>query len=674
MISAMENPKESGRPNAAAASRAAVAAVAVVLVIGTIAAYWGLWNNGFINYDDNQYVTENRYVINGLTWQGVVWAFTCEHSYNWHPMTWLSHMMDVQLFGLDPAGHHVINLLLHTINVLLLFGLLRYMTGSLWRSALVAGLFAVHPLHVESVAWVAERKDVLSTLFWLLTVWLYVRYARRPGTVRYVWVVVLFALGLMAKPMLVSLPAVLLLLDYWPLGRFQWKAPVVRHLLLEKLPLAAMSLASAAITLHAQRNAIVPTDLLALPIRLENAVASYARYLLDMFWPGGLAVFYAIPIDGLALIAVISCLVVVAVTWFALRTGRVRGYVLVGWLWYLITLLPVLGIVQVGTQSHADRYTYVPLIGIFIALVWGVSDMVAHRPALRMVSSLAAVVILSTCAVLTNRMAHNWHDDVTLFGHAVDVGQRNYVTLGNLGVALGNRGQVDRGMSYLKETHELFPADVKVLVAMGSITENSGRLAEAMEYYRKALELDPGIKEAQVGMASILVHSGRSQEALPYCRRAIELDPDLALAHNIMGMALSDVGEWDQSLRAFEKVLELRPNMAVACRNMAVVYGKKGDRAGVVRSYERLVAINPDYGAWLSLSRAQFEADDLQDARHSCERAIELDSAKAAAYVGLASIDEKLGNTSGAVAAARKAMTVEPNSAEARQIYERLTK
>jgi protein O-mannosyl-transferase len=393
-----------------------------------------------------------------------------------------------------------------------------------------------------------------------------------------------------------------------------------------------------------------------------------------MLWPAGLAVFYAMSYGGLGLRAVIVGVMLIAITIVVCRAGKERKYLPVGWLWYLVTLVPVIGIVQVGTQSHADRYTYVPLVGIFVALAWAMGDVIAERPRLRRAFFAAAVVILAVLGTMTHQMVKYWRDDVTLFGRAVAVGQKNYVTLGNLGVALGNRGEVDRGLAYLGETQALYPDDVRILVAMGSLNENRGRLTEAKEYYEKALSLDPKIKDAQVGMASVLVHSGRAQEALPYCRRAIELDANLALAYNIMGMALSDTGKLDESLAAFRKVLELRPDMVVVYRNMAIVYGKQGDLSGILWAYERLNAAKPEYSTWLSLGKAQFDMERLAEAERSCREAIRLDPKQAAAYVGLAAILEKRGYKTQAVAVVEKALAMEPNSIEARQTYERLTK
>ena len=389
--------------------------VLIALAVLTAALYGQVLNHDFIKYDDTGYVTENPVVQGGLTWKGFLWAFTTLSMANWHPLTWLSHMLDVELFGMKPGLHHLVSVLFHILNTSLLFLVLRQMTGALWRSAFVAALFALHPLHVESVAWVSERKDVLSTLFWLLTLWAYARYTKNPGLPKYWPVLLFFALGLLAKPMLVTLPLVLLLMDYWPLGRLRWQqappaAPlpssatpvkqgkkrkkplreqkkpplsvdagkwrVVLPLLYEKLPLFALSAASSVITIHAQQKggAVAPMDLFPLPDRLATAITAYVAYLWKMLWPSGLSIFYPLEVNSPVVVAACASLLL-ALTFAAVRGAVKRPYFLVGWLWYLITLLPVIGIIKVGDASMADRYTYVALMGPFVALAWGSFDL-----------------------------------------------------------------------------------------------------------------------------------------------------------------------------------------------------------------------------------------------------------------------------------------------------------
>ena len=343
--------------------------IAFVLTIITAVVYSGVFKNDFINFDDNVYVTSNTHIQQGLSWEGVMWAFTTIYGSNWHPLTWISHMLDIQFFGLNPAGHHLTNLIFHILATLLLFGFLRYATGKVWVSSLVAALFALHPVHVESVAWVAERKDVLSAIFWFLTLWAYVYYTRSPNKRKYALVLILFAFGLLAKPMLVSLPFILLLLDYWPLERMTLNRQAVGLLLLEKIPLLIMAVASSIITVIAQQEAISGFNRIDFKIRLSNAILSYCIYLWQAFWPTGLAIFY--PYANPHSINVLGCsFLLVVVTVAVLWKGRQSKFLITDWFWFIIALIPVIGIVQVGGQAHADRYTYLPFIGIFIIFIW----------------------------------------------------------------------------------------------------------------------------------------------------------------------------------------------------------------------------------------------------------------------------------------------------------------
>ncbi|HEY0512079.1 MAG TPA: hypothetical protein VGH73_09255 [Thermoanaerobaculia bacterium] len=436
------------------------------LTLLTLTACLPTLHNGFVNLDDGLYVTGNRWVRMGITRAGLAWALTANVGNNWHPLTLLSHMLDCQLFGLDPAGHHATSLLLHLANVLLLFAALRRMTGAVWRSAAVAALFAVHPTHVESVAWVAERKDVLSALFWILAMAAYERYARRPSLGRYLPVALAMALGLAAKPMLVTLPFALLLLDVWPLERLSlgWK-----RLAAEKLPLLALSAASSLITLRYQRTSLAPLDALPWGLRLANAAVSYAAYLGKTLLPRHLAVFYPLPIEIPAWKTAAATALLAAITALALWKARRAPWLLVGWLWFLGTLVPVIGLVQVGRQAMADRYLYIPSIGLFLAIVWGiweVAELGAKRRAVLATASAAAILAL---AVETWAQAGTWRDSVALYRHALSVTRDNYVA--HVGLA-------------------------KALVGKGD-------LAGAEAQYRAALALRPALAEARIGLEEI---------------------------------------------------------------------------------------------------------------------------------------------------------------------------
>jgi hypothetical protein len=442
----------------------------------------------FVNYDDPQYVTANSHVQEGLTVAGVRWAFTTFTEGNWHPLTWISLMLDGSIGGLDPRVFHLTNLILHLANTLLLFLVLDRMTGLPRRSAVTAALFAIHPLHVESVAWIAERKDVLSTLFMLLTLAAYVGYVERPGLARRLAVVLLFALGLMAKPMLVTLPVLLLLLDAWPLRR---QGPW-RRLMLEKAPLFAMSIIAGVVTVVAQWQGETVRSLAAYPIgvRVANAIVATATYLGQAIWPTGLAVFYPHPHASLAAATVIgSAVVLAAVTFWTIHVRRSRPYLLFGWAWYLVTLAPVAGIVQVGSQARADRYTYIPLIGIFLGAVWAISDRFSDRPALLSGMTWAVLVMLGIGAFV---QVGTWRDSVTLFRHALAVTDDNAVAHNNLGTAL-----------------------LRLRL-----------LSEAEEHFREAVRINPAFAEAHSNLGAALGRQGRTDEAIPEFERALELQPD----------------------------------------------------------------------------------------------------------------------------------------------------
>ncbi len=503
--------------------------VCMLLAVVTLAAYWRVKDCDFVRYDDNVYVTANPPMSEGLNAETTKWAFTSLHAANWHPLTWISLLADMRMSGMDPEQFHVTNLLLHLANVLLLFLLLKRMTKSTWKSAFVAALFAVHPLHVESVAWISERKDVLSTFFWMLTTWAYVRYTERPGFGRYLLVPLFLALGLMAKPMLVALPVTLLLLDYWPLKRVKNKEER-RKKVWEKGPLFVLSLVSCIVTYHAQKAGSAVNEFEAIPLamRLSNAVTAYLLYLWKMIWPAKLAVLYPHPGPFLPIwLVALSAVLLLGVTAFALLSGRKRPYLAVGWLWYVITLVPVIGIIQVGEQAMADRYTYVPLIGIFIMLAWGVPELLRkgemakgrkgepsnpvppstinlrrppdasggaahsaadHQPS-TMPLAVAAVVIVMALSACTWKQVGYWQDSVALFSHEVEVAPRSATGWYSLAGALNE----------------------------------SGQYAEAVDAYEKAVQYKPGYMEAYYNMAVAAFKAGEYAQAWKAVHTAGEL-------------------------------------------------------------------------------------------------------------------------------------------------------
>ncbi len=477
---------------------------AIVLALAVLAVYLQVGGHSFLFYDDEMYVTRNDMVRRGLTPEGLSWALSSTYAANWHPLTWLSHMADVDLFGVDAGRHHLVNVLFHILNTVLLFVVLKRMTGAFWESALVAALFAVHPLHVESVAWVSERKDVLSALFMLLTMNAYLAYARHPGVARYLPVAGFMALGLLAKPMLVTLPFLLLLLDYWPLGRFASLARPPFALIWEKLPLLALSAASCVVTYLAQAGGktMEPMGYAGPAARVANAIMSYVKYLGKAAWPSSLSVIYPHPayIQGVVTwkVALAGTFLLLVTGWAILRAKR-RPYLAVGWLWYLGTLVPVIGLVQVGVQAMADRYTYIPLIGVFVALVWGISTLVPREPSARRATVAVAVGVLVVLGSLSWRQAGFWKNDITLFTHALEAHPYNQDARWNLCVAHNNRGmelfregKIRESAAHFREALKMSPLDVTVLLNAGVAEASLGNVDQAIRLFRTVLEVRPG--------------------------------------------------------------------------------------------------------------------------------------------------------------------------------------
>jgi protein O-mannosyl-transferase len=560
-------------------SRAVYACLAVALVVLTVAVYLPAIRGGFLKYDDSCYVTANPHVRAGLTSAGLAWVWTASVLTHWHPLTMISHMLDVQLFGLRPGFHHLTNVLMHVAITLLLMLFLTQVTGRVWASAFTAALFAVHPLHVESVAWISGRKDVLSTLFWILAMLAYARYAAKPTLRRYVPVFLLFALGLAAKSMLVTLPVVLLLLDYWPLGRFGRTG--IRRLLLEKLPLLGLSIASAAVALVFMARAEMVGGLKWMPltVRLANAVVAYVTYLRQTIWPTDLAAFYPHPEASLPVWQVVlSAAILAVITAWAIRGRKTRPYVLTGWLWYLVTLLPVIGILQVGMQSRADRYTYVPLIGVFFAIAWGVAefsktrarDAVVARRALGIMGA-AAVLILSA---LANVQARYWQDEYTLFEHALRVTRDNYVAHGNLGLQLRSRGREELALLHFRKAVRISPAYPEAHFNIAAILADRNRNREAVAHYRQGLKWAPGDSRAHHYLAGVLAKLGRTAEALAEYKIALNLDPRNPRILFDLGDLESNLGRYEDALKHLREAVKLKPGFATAHNNIGAVLFK----------------------------------------------------------------------------------------------------
>jgi protein O-mannosyl-transferase len=538
-----------------------IAAICFVLTVLTVAAFWQVKDNGFITYDDVAYVTQNPQVQGGLSISGLRWAFTATAAGYWHPLTWLSHMLDWQLYGADPRGHHLTSLFFHVINTLLLFWVLVRFTRRLWPAALVAALFAWHPLHVESVAWAAERKDVLSAFFWLLTMWAYLRYVERPGTWRYLVILVCFALGLMAKPMVVTEPLVLLLLDYWPLGRWPGQAVITTgrrktklapeggvrrsawRLVREKVPLLVLAAIFCLITIimQSQAWAVISTDLLPFWPRLQNALVSYVSYLVMMFWPLHLAIYYPHPLSGLPYSTGLpwwqvagAGLILAGVTALVYRGARRFPYLPVGWLWYLVTLVPVIGLLQAGGQAMADRFTYIPLIGIFLILAFGVSDWAGGIKLRQGVIAAAWCLALMACLLLTWRQVGYWRDSESLFTHTVKVTANNYLAYANLGLAYDQMGRRHEAIASFYQALRLNPKMHDVCNILGIDLAERGDVAAAIPLFQQAIRQHPEMDEAYHNLGLAYLKQGRSSEAREMFQAALKKNPGNAGAREML--------------------------------------------------------------------------------------------------------------------------------------------
>jgi len=550
--------------------------LAAALVAATLVVYAPVWRHDFVRFDDPEYVTENPWVRRGVTADGVRWAFASAHSANWHPLTWLSHMLDCQLWGLRAGPHHATNVLLHAASSVILLGVLIDMTGAVWRSALVAFLFALHPLHVESVAWVAERKDVLAGLCWILTLAAYVRYARRPGFGTYTAVVASFVMGLLAKPMVVTLPFVLLLLDVWPLRRVADRS-ALRPLVVEKLPLVALAAAASVVTFIVQRGAGAMSSFESHPVstRAANALVSYAAYLGKTAWPTGLAVFYpyreGVPPWQLGAAATVLALVSLVATR--------APYLLVGWLWYLGTLVPVIGLVKVGEQAMADRFTYLPLVGVFVMVAWGVPEMLRAQDGRRLVAVGAAAV--AACAVVSAVQLGYWRDSETLFRRALAVTHDNVLAHTNLGTVLATSGRIDEAIGHYEAALRIRPDDAKTHTNLGMALAAKGDRAAAIAEYRSALAVRPDYAVAHYDLGLALAETGRLDDAIAEYATAIRVDPDYAKAHANLGWALAEQGKLPEAVVQYREALRIDPDLAVTHNNLAVALERldHGDEA-----------------------------------------------------------------------------------------------
>jgi tetratricopeptide (TPR) repeat protein len=560
--------------------------IALLLALVTLLVYLPATHYDFINYDDQDYITDNAIVQNGLTWAGIKWAFTTGHASNWHPLTWLSHMLDCQLFALNPGGHHFVSVLFHAANAVLLFALLLRLTNSLWPAAFIAALFAWHPLHVESVAWIAERKDVLSTFFSLLALLSYTRYAQqrsrvegressasvsaldpRPSTLDYWFALGFFALALMSKPMPVTLPFVLLLLDFWPLKRISFPSTLNSQFstVFEKWPFFLLAAASGVVTFLVQSqqggDAVASLQMVPLHYRVLNSVTAYGRYLLDMIWPVNLTVVYPLPehLQGMYATAATSAAALFLISWLVWRGWRTQPYLAVGWLWFLGMLVPVIGLVQVGSAALADRYTYFPLVGIFIAVTFGVCALAKWFQIPKMILAAAAAAILTACLILTENQLHYWRDSKTLFAHALAVTKDNHVAHVNLGVALEMKGDPDKALAEYRAAEQLAPELYHVHNNIGNLLDKQGKPEEAVAEYQKAIAINPSLPFLHNSLGGALAELGRFPEAMAEFTNAMRLDPGYSAPHVRLGDTLLKQGRDVEAVAQFNEAVRLAP-------------------------------------------------------------------------------------------------------------------
>ena len=677
-----------------------------ILLVGIVwIAFGHTLHHEFVNYDDGPYVYSNPRIASGLGVANLLWAFTHVHSANWHPLTTISHMLDCQLYGLQPWGHRLTNILLHAAAVILLFFALRELTGaghavvptgrddagrdqrsrlqrggSLWASAFVAALFAIHPLRVESVAWVAERKDVLSGVFFMLTLWAYARYARsdRFSLGRYTTVLVLFALGLMCKPTLVTLPFVLLLLDYWPLCRAQksdvsgLKSKAWLRLVVEKVPLFVLSAASCAATILAQKEAFAPIRVVPLQERLGNAVLAYVQYIGQVVYPAHLAVLYPYPEGGLNVAEVVLALLFLLIVSVIFVLWRSRyPFALIGWLWFLGMLVPMIGIVQVGSQPRADRYTYLPEIGLYILVTWSAIELFKTWKHQREVFAIATLLIIGTLTIRSHFQTSYWRNSEALWRHTIDVTSRNYIADNNLAGTLEERGQLNEAIAYYKEALEIKPDVAQVQSNLGNALLREGQVEEAIGHLERALQIDPAYPEAYNHMGSALMRKGQAGEAIGYYQKAVQLNSSYADAYNNLGVAFLRNGQVGEAIAHYKKAVAINPESAEMQYNLGNALARKGEWADAIACYQAALTTERDAVKAAkvrnNLGAALEKLGKSDEALEQFSKALQINADYPEAHSNLARMLAQRGRRDDAVAHLREALRLRPGYEEARK-------
>jgi len=658
--------------------------VSLLLMTITAAVYAPVQHHEFIDFDDGGYVYNNKHVQKGLTTDSIKWAFKVvkndEKGY-WHPVTWLSHILDCQLFGLDAGYHHLSNLFYHLLNVLLLFLLFYRMTGAIWKSSMVALLFALHPVNVDSVAWIAERKNLLSTTFWMLTMLAYVRYAARPSTWRYLMVGICFSLGLMAKPMLVTLPCALLLLDFWPLYRFQWfrknwlnnEAPPsltafhvtsTNRLVFEKIPFLLLSFSVIGLSfISLKKNSLILNELAQpMDLRIYNALVSYIHYLWKMIWPVNLAIFYPFPNSIPLWQPIASTIVLIGITAIVLTYSKRKPYLVTGWFWYTGTLVPVIGIIQGGLWPQiAERWAYVPFIGLFILTIWGATDAISRLRQSRLIASVAGLAVLAVFSMLTIKQLTYWEKTDILFRHALNVTHRNYYAHLLVGKCLSNNGNHDRAMAHFQKALDIKPDYSDTLVAIAKEYAFRNDFENALIYYQKALFKSPSNSDLLNKIGNVYSNMKSYNKALQYYKEAATIDPENPSAYNNMGVVCIYIDQIKQAACYFNKALELSPNDAEAHYNLGLVTEKTGNIEESIVYFQNALKLNSDYTeAHNSLGKIFFQSGNLSLALHHFEQVARLSPNNPSAYYNIGIIFYTLQKFKDATRYFQKSLQIDP--------------
>jgi tetratricopeptide (TPR) repeat protein len=695
-----------------------------VLAAVTLVVYWPITRHNFTNFDDDGYITGNSHVKSGLTWPGIIWSFKSTETTNWHPLTWLSHMLDCQLYGLNPGGHHSTNLIFHILNTMLLFLLLKQLTGALWRSAMVAALFAWHPLHVESVAWAAERKDVLSAFFWILALMAYARYAQeskvqpvapKPGEggspkskVFYGLSLLAFACGLMSKPMVVTLPFVLLLLDWWPLNRFEqgnFLRPTVR-LTIEKLPFFALAAAGSVATYLVQKTGgAVSND--AFSFRLANALWAYPRYIYKTLWPVNLAVIYPFPGHGLAGLAIAAAILLAVVSIWFVFLARCCPWLMVGWFWFLGTLVPVIGLVQIGSQSMADRYLYLPAIGLFILMVWGLNDLFGSQPQKQKILAVVGIAALAGCLDCTRVQIQYWRDSISLFRHAIEVTTGDYVACACLaqaldavdredealaaateavridpnyppgqfflGMILLKEGKPDEALSHLDIAARLAPYDTTMHYNYGKVLLDFNRPEEAAACFITTLDNNPDFAGAHNGLGKAYWRQGKLNETTNQLAQAVSLEPGNPQFHYDYGTVLLATANTNEAIAQFAEALRLKPDFADAHGNVAIALIRQGKTREAIAHFAEAVRLQPNNpDRHFNLGLALLDNHQPAEAAAQFSEELRLAPNETKAHFRLAQALQQQGKLNGAAEHYREALRLTPDFPEAKTALDQI--